>query len=119
RHQSARDGEHLLLAARKIGGRLVQTLEENRKVQAHLVDPRGQRRLAETTPGIGAEAKIFGDGQPGEDLAALRNMGDAALDAPARRGLVDPVAVEQDFALNREYAGDRLQDRGFAGAVGA
>src|SRR6185437_4513100 len=120
-HQAAADRQHLLLAARKIGRRLVQAPQQHRKELADLADRRIERRGARfRVARISAKAQILAHGQPAENLAALRNLRDAGEHARARAHAVDALAVEHDLAAaQRDDAGDRLDEGRFARAIGA
>src|SRR4030095_9786519 len=55
-----------------------------------------------------------------EELATLRDMGDATGDDARGREPVEALAVERDAAAaERQEPGDGLERRGLAGAVGA
>ena len=67
---------------------------------------------------IGAHLQILQDGHGGEHLSALRHMRDAEVRALVGRHREQVLAVVRDIARNRrDDAGDRLEQRGLAGAV--
>ena len=69
--------------------------------------------------------QVFHRRHVGDDAAALHHLEDAAADDLVGIDAVDALAVEDDLAagdfavFGLEQAGDRLQRRRFAGAVGA
>ena len=66
-----------------------------------------------------AHFEIVGHGHLGKYDAALRHVSDTQRRNNVRRHISDVVSVELDAtALHFHQADDRLDDRGFAGAIG-
>ena len=115
RHQRARDGAHLLLAAGQRRRGQVPPLGQHRKqVVDALQRPRaGAARLA-------ADQQVLLDRQRGKQSPAFRHQCDAAAEHLESWLCSDRRAVEQDVAAaRRHHAGDGFQQRALAGAVGA
>jgi hypothetical protein len=65
-----------------------------------------------------AHAQVLLDGEPAEDLAALRHVADAAAHALVRRVVRDVAALQADRSrLHRHDAHQGLQQRRLADAV--
>ena len=114
---------HDLLAGRPevahpgVGGdRLVaDALEQGGGLAAH-AGPVEEPALAELV----AEEDVVGDPEVGDQVELLVDRGDAAADGRRRVAAGERLAVEQDLAVGRvDGAGDALDQRGLAGAVGA
>jgi hypothetical protein len=122
RHERARDGEHLLLAARERAGQLAAALLQQGE---RLVAERGVP--AYCRPGERPERpeeQVLLDRQSGEQPASLRHQRHAQVDDLLRgqTGEIVPLAVdlEHDRALRRaHHAHDAFQERALAVAVGA
>ena len=84
RHQSARDRQHLLLAAREIRARLVTARQQNRERAAGLGDAFIEALAPEVRMRIGAEPQIGFDRQAAEHLAAFRHQAETAENALPR-----------------------------------
>ena len=69
---------------------------------------------------IAADAQVFLDAQRGKQPSPFRRQSDAALEDMRRRKPADRLAGEAHrLARRRNEAGQGLQQRRFAGAVGA
>src|ERR1043166_7848501 len=94
RHQRARDGKHLLLAARKRAARLrlplLQDREEREGAFEVLVD------LGGIVSREGAHLEVLKHGQAREDLAPLGRLADAKRDDLVRRAVLDLFVAEDD-----------------------
>ncbi len=121
-HQSAPQGQHLLLAAREAAGKLAPALLEAREggkavlqVGMHFL-PRG--------PPEGAEQQVLLHGELGEQAPALRHEGDAEVDdllgrEPAKV-VRHPVDLGDDAPGSRPHQPhDALHQGALAVAVGA
>ena len=86
-HQGARDGEHLLLAARELVALVRAPLGEAREELEHLGQIPGAR--------LRRDREVFLHGERGEDLALLRDPADAEARAAMRRKACDRLAVPQ------------------------
>ena len=76
RHQGTGDAEHLLLASRQRGSRLMGTLAQPREQDEYFFQAVcGGRTVAAARPG--PELQVLRHGQPAEQLAALRKVSDA------------------------------------------
>jgi hypothetical protein len=113
------DRHHLLLAAAHGVGELAAPLGKPRKHGEHAGHPAllGGPRVAD----VGAHAQVVHDGHLAEQAAALGHQGDAGGHHPVRRLGLDGPALEQDVpaGLGPHQAGDGVEQRGLAGAVGA
>ncbi len=115
RHEGASNREHLLLAARQRAGLGRALFRKRREERVHVVKIGSDLAVGAA---VGAEPQIVGHRQRGEDLPSLRDLGDAAHDAPVRRKAVDRLPCEANGAAgHRLHARDRAQQRGLAGAV--
>ena len=118
--QRARDRDHLLLAAGEIVRRDVHALLQAREIfedlllaPHHAVAAVGRAREA-------AEREVLGDRHAGEQAAPLRHVADAEPRDVRRRHAGDVAALVLDRAGRRRHQpGQRLQQRGLAGAVAA
>ena len=69
---------------------------------------------------MGADRDVLQHGHVGHQLDVLEGSGDAELDDLLRRRVVDLVAEHGDRAAGRcQHAGDQVEGRALAGAVGA
>ena len=117
RHQAARDGEHLLLAAGEQPGAARQPFAQAREALQQRLD---LGFAIDIPPRVCAEHDVVAHGQFGKHLAAFRHQRDAARGDPMRGQLLDPLVVEHDRARHRpQQAGHRAHRRRLAGAVGA
>ena len=118
RHQRAPDRGHLLLAARERPGELPAALGQEREEREHALE-----RLPPQAPALGAaraQLEVLEHGHRGEELAALRHVGDPARHDGRGRQPADPPALELDgAAAQREEAADRAERRRLARAVRA
>ncbi len=103
------DRDHLLLAARERPRALRRPLRELGEEVVDEVVPR--RAVAHR------EAEVLLDGEPGEDVAVLGHVADAAADDPVRRQPPDLLAGERDAPLRRHEPHQRAQRRRLADAV--
>ena len=79
---------------------------------------RAQQGLALLSRGAGAH--VLHDGQPGQDLGELEGPHHAAPRHPVGRNALQAAAVERPLAVvGRVEAGEQVEERGLAGAVGA
>ena len=118
-HHGARDGEHLLLAARQRAAGLIAPLRQDRKVGEHLVEQRPALVLGDAVA-VETGAQVFHHREQPEDAAVLRHIADAEAGELVRRQAGDGVAVEQHGAVARpNEAHDGFQRRAFADAVAA
>jgi hypothetical protein len=118
-HERAADGQHLLLAARKIARVLMPPLGKDREQCEH---PRqillGHAPAA--ARGAVAEAEVLLDRERAEDATALGHHDHAAARHRVSGTSHEARAVEADLALGGAHqAADRFQQRRLAGAVGA
>jgi hypothetical protein len=128
-HQRAADFEELLLAARERGGRVV---DDGGQVEAlgdgvglvergaggAATEQCGEEALAGLVGGV--EEQVVENGEARDAAGDLEGAGQArpgdAVGAPGG----DVASVEADLAaVGRDDAGDALEQRGLAGAVGA
>ena len=109
--EGARDGEHLLLAARELPAAVAPPLREPRK---HLVHPfHGPRAAA---PAGEAQVLFHGKGRP--QPASLGGVGDPPRGHPVGGEAGDVAALEPDRAApHREEPHDRVAKGGLAHAV--
>ena len=119
RHHRPADRHHLLLAAAHRPRLLAEALLESREkvndeFEVSLLGVAG-------AAGVGAEHEVLAHGQLAEDAAALGHQRDAGLDDLMRRQRRQFAAAEGDRPAGkvRHQAGDRLEERALAGAVGA
>ena len=117
-HEAAADREHLLLAARQRPGRLPAALGESREQREHPL-----AILRALSPGArqhGADLEILVDAERRENLPALGDLADAEIAHAMARQAADLGPAEPDAAASRAmHAGDGLDQRSLAGAVGA
>src|SRR6202165_5851789 len=99
-----------------------------RRLPAPLGEPREQREyplaiLRALPPGArqhGADLEILVDAERGEDLTALRALAEAKMAHAVARQAADLGSAEPDAAASRTmHAGDGLDQRSLAGAIGA
>src|SRR5207247_1831326 len=108
RHQGARDGEHLLLAARERACRLSTALGEEREVGDDALEVLVHG--ATVAPNVRAHLEVLPDGEVGEDATSLGTVGDAGREDVRGLGAVDRAPVEHDApARGGEQAGNRAQ----------
>ena len=112
--QSARNREHLLLAARELPAAVVLALGEPRKRLVDALDGPG------AAPRACGEAQVLVDGERAPEPAPLRHIADAEpRDLSGRKG-GELLAGEADRAAGRPHQPhDRLAERGLAHAVAA
>src|SRR5260370_24374885 len=114
RAENARDGQHLLLAARELGALAAPALAEVGEQRVDGLD--GQA----TRPYVGGQHEIFLDVEAGEDAALFRAEVDAepgdVIGGP--RGQLVALGAHRATAP-ADDAHDRLQGRRLAGAVAA
>src|SRR6516165_5964418 len=123
-----RDLQQALLAVREGAGLLVHHVGQPERLQ-HLCDFAGQQRwLADHPPPVAGDAEPFADreadglkrGEIGKQLVDLEGAGDAELGAVVGLQGGDVASIEQDAAGARpQYAGEQVDERGLAGAIGA
>src|SRR5688572_29108363 len=116
RHQGARYGEHLLLAAGKRAGELRRALFEPGEPAENALDV----PIEIIVTLVGAGMQILDDAHGREYQAVLRDQGDAACDYRMGRKSRDFLAGKANRAFSGlQDPGDRHHQRGLAGAVGA
>ena len=116
-HQTAADGEHLLLAARQRAGALRAALEKAREDGEHA---RAVLRAARGGAAVAAEIEILAHRQVGEHPPPFRHLDEPARDDCRRLLVLDRFAVEADRAGTRAHdAGNRPVERRLADPVGA
>ena len=109
--EGAGDSEHLLLPSGQQPGATPGEIPEGGKVAVGDV---GVEALAAV-----AESEMLGDGEPEEQTATFRHVGDPETGARARRAAGEIVAAEQDAPVQRaDDPGDRPQRRRLTGPVG-
>jgi hypothetical protein len=108
--QRARERDHLLLAAGERPGLLRRALLQ---LGEQLVD----QVVAVLGAGALGEGEVLPDGQAGEDVTVLGDVGDAAADDLVHRKSARLLAVEHDGAGARHEAEDSAQRRRLADAV--
>ena len=114
-HQRAADGDHLLLAAGQRRARQLAALGEHRE---QLED--APKRPRPGAPELAADQQILLDAQRRKQPPALRHQRDAARRHRISRQAADRRAIEHDRVGPRaQRAGDALEQRALAGAVGA
>ena len=110
---SASDGDALLLAARKLGGEVAQTLGE-----AHLAE--GFLGIEGTGAHLGRELDVFERGEVGNKVVELEHeahVGAAVLHELAFGRMGDVAAVDHDGARRGcVHAAQDVERRGFASA---
>ena len=118
RGQRARDGQHLLLAARQVSAPSVEDFGEGGKVLEDLV-PLAVAAAGPPAP-QSAEPQVLRDGQVGDDPAVLRNVGDAHAGHRIAGKSDDALAEQGDGAgPDLDDAHDALQGGRLAGSVAA
>ena len=115
-HQALRHRQHLLLAARQGHGAVVALLGDLRKERQRLLDA---RRELGALHAVTRQHDVVVHAELGEDAMALDHVHQSGIHRLARAGLAHVLAAEGDRAGARQQAGDRLQERALAGAVGA
>ena len=93
-HHGARDGEHLLLAARQRAAGLIAPFRQHREIGEHLVEQRAALVLGNAVA-VEAGAQVLHHREQAEDAAVLRHIADAEAGELVRRQAGDRVAVEQ------------------------
>ena len=107
RHQRARDGQHLLLAARQRAGVLLDALFQHRKKRE---DPLILGVGDPILPQIRAQLEVVGHRQVGEDAAPFRHMRHAQGRDHVRLDACDVPPVVSDCAAPRlQQTGNRAQ----------
>src|SRR5262249_10305174 len=98
-HQTAGDGEHLLLAAGQRVAWLLKPLPEPWEAAKHIVLP-----LRIAAPARQPDGEVLLHGETREDAAALRNIADAAARHLVRRDAckIEPVELDPARAPARE-----------------
>ena len=118
RHQRARDGQHLGLAAAQRARPLPRPLAQHREERVNALEhlaPVAGIAVAEA-----AQGEVLGHAQAAEQAAALGHERHAQLDAVGGVHRADRLAVEGHLAgLRLHQPGDGLEQRRLAGAVGA
>ena len=126
-HQQARllderhaEREHLLLAAGEVAGRLVEPVAQDREQLEHVLGRRRRRAALSLRCSHAASRRFSATVSDGNTPCAAGHLHDAAPGDLVRRRVGHVAAVEHDRAVGRlDEAGDRLQQRRLAGAVGA
>src|SRR6266498_2534414 len=117
-HQTAANSEHLLFTAGESSGELFFAFAEAGKKREYFIE-----RLFRPPPGArhhSAHLEVFNGGQSGEELTALGNLADAQITDFMRVESGDVAACECNLAAPNPFdTGDRVDERGFACAVGA
>jgi len=115
----ARDGEHLLLAARQRPARLATSLLQNRKVAVDFLEQ--QLAALRRDPGtVEPRPEILEHRQQAEDPSLLRHPRDAEPGQPVGRHARQVAPVEGDAAGRpAHHPHDRLERRRLAHAVAA
>src|SRR4029078_12991821 len=109
---------HLLLAARELPRRLVDTLLEPREIAVDAIEI--LRDAIAILARIGPHHQVFADREEREYFAPLRHVAQAQPHDLVGLHALDRLAPKFDRTLLRiENAGDGLEYRGLAGAVGA
>src|SRR5262245_52883530 len=112
-HETAADGQHLLLAARQCPGALVAPFREAREQR---IDPL-QIPTMTILAALG-DQQVFLDRQGGKDTPALWHQSHAAPHRLERSVVGDVRPLEHDLAATRRReADDRVDQRGLADAV--
>ena len=113
----ARDRQHLLLAARQRSGLLAPPLGETREQAEHAVEIRADRFTVGAH--VSPEAQVLLDREIDERAPPVGHMRDPQPRDVLGRQRADRAAAKADVASPADEAGERAQDRGLAGAVGA
>ena len=112
--QRARDRQHLLLAAGKLGAAVVLAFGEARKGLVDALDRPG------AAPHPSGQPQMLVDGERAPEPAALRHVADAEAGDAGGRGVGDVLAGEPHRAAGGAHeAHDRLAQGGLAHAVAA
>jgi hypothetical protein len=109
-HQRARDGEHLLFAARQVVA----------EVAPAFLKPREQRvgRAQVEAAGALADQQVLLDGKRREDVALLRHPGEPQFDAFVGRALAELTALPaQGAGKAARLAHEGEDERGLADAI--
>src|SRR2546427_11148573 len=118
-HHRARDGEHLLLAARQRPARLTAPLSQDREVAVDLLEQLLAALRRDSGP-VEPRAEILEHRQQAEDPTLLRHPRDAQAGQPVGRHAGQVPPVERDPpARPAHHSHDRLERRGLAHAVAA
>ena len=113
-HQRATDGEHLLLAARKLAAEVALPLRELREQRVHALE-RPRRRAR--SPGRGRD-EVLAHGEVGEDLPPFGHQPEPRLRDAIRGQPVQRLALETDRpGAAARHAHDRAHRRRLAHAV--
>src|SRR5690606_7251412 len=89
RGHAARDGQNLLLSAAQGAALAAEQRRENREVRQHVIDIARRARR---------DREILANREKGENLAALRNIGEAESRAAVRGLVADRDAFELERA---------------------
>src|SRR5207245_10630983 len=117
-HHTARDREHLLLAAGERLARLLDPLAQAREVMEHLVEALASDRGRPVAGGRQAELEVLAHAEPGEDPAIFRDEADAEPRDLVRGASREIDALELDRAAPGLEEADRgLHQGGLAHAV--
>ena len=117
-HQRAADRHHLLLAAGQRAGKLALPFRQPRKQRMDAPQVGGDAGAVAAR--IGAHRQVLRHAQGRPQLAFFRAMGKAAPHDLFRRQAINPLLLKMDGAGGHLHqAGNRAQQRGLAGAVGA
>lgn len=112
-HQGARDGHHLLLAARELEAAVGAALLQARKQRVDAL-----QGPASVAPGPRRHGQVFLDGETVEDAAFLRHEAQAqARDAVRGRAAYIAAAIGDAAAARLQVAHDGQHGGGLAGAV--
>ena len=115
-HQSATDGQLLLLAAGEIPA---PSLLHGLEYRKQLVDERRDLPLI-ITPRGQADAQILFDRQQGEDLPPLGHITNPQLGAPLHRQRGDVLTIKPDLsALERQLSHQGIEQCGLAHTITA
>src|SRR5205085_5426396 len=109
RHQSAADGEDLLLAARERAGELAPALGEPREHGVDAIEV--GLPVAAVAAAVAAHKQVLGDGELDEHLAALGPEDEAPAHALRGRGAGDVLAVEAYASRGRRLEPERRAQR--------
>src|SRR5712691_3614864 len=114
RHERAPDREHLLLAAGERARRLLEPLAQDGKYRADPFERFGTPR-ARRAP-VAAELEVLAHAHSGKEPPPLGHDGDAFTAERVAWQLRELAAIEpQRAGLDAVQAGDRVDERGFAG----
>ena len=115
--RSARDRQHLLLAARQRARLLAAPFGKPRKEAEHPIEIRAE--VLPVGAHVGAKAEILVDGEIDKRAAPIRHVRYSETRDVLRRQRADRTAAKPDVACARDESAKRAQDRRLAGTVGA